>query len=52
MITTVKNNKLRCMRFFRKTIVNVHMKDNQGKSALDYAKGNIKMMEALKELEA
>jgi len=52
LIMTVKNNKLRCIRFFTKTIVNVHMKDNQGMSALDYANGKIKMMEALKELEA
>jgi len=52
LIMVVKSNKLRFMRFFSKTIVNVHMKDNQGKSAFDYAKGNIKMMEALKELEA
>jgi len=52
LIMVVKSNKLKFMRFFRKTIVNVHMKDHKGKSAFDYAKGNIKMMEALKELEA
>ncbi len=53
LILAVKNKNQRVLRFFRKTIVDVHMKDNNGKSAFDYIPiKNSKMMESLKKLEA